>query len=82
MAGATVGALVGAMGGWGVHKDHAHKYHKYLEEGRSLVVVDGDPRVVAEAERLLHDTAATEMHLHARESDDSAEIDDRQKLRE
>jgi hypothetical protein len=75
--GAIVGAFLGGMEGWGIHKVHIHKYEKLVEEGKVLVVVNGDPKQLEEANRILRQTAAIEVELHAASSTDATEIDDR-----
>ena len=75
--GMVVGAFLGAMEGWGVHKSHIEKYEQLVHEGKVLVVVDGGPKELAEADRMLRQAESTEVHLHAKSSADAAEIDDR-----
>ena len=75
--GAIVGGLVGAMEGWGIHKLHIRKYENLVREGKVLLVVDGNPIEIAEADRMLRETEATEVHRYAQSSDDAPEIDDR-----
>ncbi len=75
--GAVVGAFLGTMEGWGVHHRHIHDYETLVREGKVLVVVDGQPKEVAEAERMLRQTDAARVHLHAQSGDDATEIDDR-----
>ena len=74
--GAVVGAFLGALGGWGVHKDHIAQYEEEVRSGKLLVIAHGDPAQVALAERVLTDTDYTKLHLHAADSSDSPEIDD------
>ncbi len=75
--GAMVGGFLGGMAGWGVHRDHVQEYEEKLQQGRVLVVVNGDPDEVARAHGILQATGAVETHLHARTSADSSEVDDR-----
>lgn len=75
--GAVVGAFLGAMEGWGVHKAHIRKYERLVHEGKVLVVVGGQPDELAQADRMLRQTDATEVHLYAESSGDAPEIDDR-----
>ncbi len=77
LTGAIVGAFLGAMRGWGVREQNLKQYEQQVEEGKTLVVVTGDPTEVARAEQLLRLTPASDVHLHARTGDDSREIDDR-----
>jgi outer membrane lipoprotein SlyB len=75
--GAIVGALLGAMEGWGVHRHRLQEYEDAIEQGKILVIVHGDPETVSQAERLLQETQSKEIHMHARTGDDSPEVDDR-----
>ncbi len=76
MTGSAVGALVGAMTGWGIPKDRVQRYEQIVREGKLLVVVHADPLTVAEAHRHLQATEPEELHLYAENSSDSPEIDD------
>jgi Protein of unknown function (DUF1269) len=77
LTGAIVGAFLGAMRGWGIHDTHIREYEKLVEEGKVLLAVAGDSTEVEKAERLLRETKAAHVKLHARSSTDSPEIDDR-----
>lgn len=77
LTGAIVGAFLGAMRGWGIHDTHIREYEKLVEEGKVLVVVAGNPTEVEKADRLLRESHAAHVKLHARSSTDSPEIDDR-----
>lgn len=79
LTGAIVGAFLGAMRGWGVHDSHIEQYQKLVAEGNALVVVAGEPLEVEKAERVLRSTHPAHLHLHAKSSTDSPEIDDRPK---
>jgi uncharacterized membrane protein len=79
LTGAIVGAFLGAMRGWGIHDTQIREYEKLVEDGKVLIVVAGDPTEVEKAERLLRETQAAHVRLHARSSTDSPEIDDRPK---
>lgn len=76
LTGAVVGALLGAMRGWGVHESHIRKYEELAKAGKVLVIVDGGVEQVSAAERLLQQTDNEQLHLHVR-SDDVGEVDDR-----
>lgn len=76
ITGAIVGGFLGSMSGWGVHPNHIREYQQLIREGAVLVVANGDPREVAEAKRILDETDATEVHLHAAASDETPEVDD------
>ncbi|REK08630.1 MAG: general stress protein [Planctomycetota bacterium] len=79
LTGAIVGAFLGAMRGWGIHEKQIEQYEKFVSEGKVLVVVAGEPLEVEKAERVLRGTKPEHLHLHARSSTDSKEIDDRPK---
>ena len=74
LAGAVFGGLLGAMRGWGIHESHIQRYEDLLHAGRVLVVVQGDPARMREAEVLLHETDASEVQLHAPTSEDAPEV--------
>ena len=73
-AGAIVGALFGGMEGWGVHTSHLRHYEKLVDQGHPLVVAHGTPVEVAEAHRLLKQTACEQLRVHAKTDDDAPEI--------
>jgi hypothetical protein len=77
MTGAIVGGFLGSMIGWGVHSDHIREYEDLVKQGALLVVVNGDPIQLAAASRILEATDATQVRVHAKESSDSPEVDDR-----
>jgi hypothetical protein len=81
LTGAIVGAFLGALSGWGVHETNIRRYESLVEAGKVLVVVAGQPTEVEKAEALLRDSQASHVHLHAKASDDSPEVDDRQTSR-
>lgn len=77
LTGVIVGAFLGAMRGWGLHDTHIKRYEDLVEQGHVLVAVCGDPDQVERADKLLHQTKASEVKLHAKTSAESPEIDDR-----
>ena len=81
MTGVVVGGLIGAISGWGVHKDHIAKYEQKIKSGKVLVLAHGsDPQKVAAAEKLLQTTKPDEIHLHAEVDDaDDGRVDDLKK---
>jgi hypothetical protein len=73
--GSIVGGLVGSMVGWGVRKDQLVHYEQLVRDGKILLVVNGgNPLDLAHAERILRETDATEVNLHARTSSDAPEV--------
>jgi hypothetical protein len=77
MTGAIVGGFLGSMSGWGVHSDRVEEYEELVRGGSVLVVAHGTPRQVAEAKRTFDHSDAKDVHLHARASDETPEVDDR-----
>lgn len=71
---AIVGALLGAMVGWGVHSNRLATYGQKLKAGKTLLVVHGDPLQVARASRALRETDPVALHLHAQTSADDQGI--------
>ncbi len=61
IAGTALGSLAGALVGWGVPKERAIKYETHVKSGKFLVVVRGNPEIIAQA-RTLIDPHASE-HL-------------------
>jgi hypothetical protein len=72
--GATVGAFLGSFAGWGVHKEGIRHYEECISNGKVLVIAHGNPLEMDNAERILRETNAAEVNLHARTSADSPEI--------
>lgn len=73
LTGAVVGGLVGAMKGWGIHSDHIKRYEERVAEGSVLVIANGDPEQVAEADKILGATEPDEIKLHAEDSGDNVD---------
>jgi outer membrane lipoprotein SlyB len=78
LTGLVVGGLIGAMSGWGVHKDQAAEYQKKVEAGKVLLIThSNDPTKIADAERVLRLTSPEEIHLHSKVDDaDDPRVDD------
>lgn len=74
MAGAVAGAFLGAMGGWGVHEERIRHYEALVKAGNLLVIAHGNPLEVIEAERMLKDTDPAEIHIYAKTSSESPEV--------
>jgi hypothetical protein len=76
LTGVVLGGLIGAIRGWSVHSDHIPKYEEKIKQGKVLVIAHGsDPRKIAAAEKTLHTTNPSEIHLYA-SSDDDPRVDD------
>jgi uncharacterized membrane protein len=58
LAGTALGSLGGALVGWGVPKEKALKYETHVKGGSFLVVVRGEPEVVARAQGLFDNHAS------------------------
>lgn len=69
-----VGAFLGGMTGWGVHQQHIRRYEQAVKEGKVLVAAGGNPLELRDAEKMLQETDALEVHLHARTSSESPEV--------
>ena len=74
LTGAVVGAFLGSLIGWGVHKSQVASYEKYLKSGKALLIAEGDPVEVARAERILHETDAIALDVHALDGSEAGEI--------
>ncbi len=53
VAGTALGSLTGALVGWGVPKEKALRYETHVKGGKFLVVVRGEPEVLARIQTLL-----------------------------
>jgi uncharacterized membrane protein len=73
-----VGAFLGGMAGWGVHEQHIRRYEQAIKEGKVLVMAGGSPLQLRDAEKILKETDALEVHLHVRTSSESPEVFRRQ----
>lgn len=76
MTGFVVGALIGAMVGWGIPEDQVAEYQQKVKQGKYLVIAHGDPQQVDTAATVLREGNCEEVHLHAKTSADSPEIND------
>ena len=74
ITGGLVGGIVGAMSGWGIKPDHIRHYEQEVRDGKTLIVVTGGARRLAEAQSLLQETPAQKVNLHA-ESADEGKVD-------
>lgn len=74
VVGSIVGAFLGGMLGWGVHAMHIQQYENEVAAGKVLVIATGSPQQLDDAQRILQETAATRVELHARSSEDSPGI--------
>jgi hypothetical protein len=56
IAGTALGGVAGALVGWGVPKEKALKYETHVKGGKFLVIIRGEPEVIARARTLIaHD---------------------------
>jgi hypothetical protein len=67
---AIVGAFLGAMEGWGIHRAQIRRYESLVQQGRALVIVDGNPDDIEKARRMLVESDALEVHHYATSSDE------------
>ncbi len=70
-AAVAAGALLGALNGWGVHRDHVAEIEKKIKQGNVLVVVHGDALLAARAHRILLATAPVKMSRFSQHDDAS-----------
>ena len=64
LAGTALGSLAGALVGWGVPREKALKYEKHVKGGKFLVIVRGEPEVVARAQTLLGEHTAEHVEIY------------------
>lgn len=62
--GAGAGGLLGALGGWGVKKQHILKYEDAVKADQYLVVAHGTSADVSHAQSILATTASTSLETH------------------
>ena len=73
--GATTGAFLAGLSGWGVHEEHIHHYQKLIREGKVLVIAHGNPLEVVNADRILKETDPEEIHIYAKTSSEAPELE-------
>jgi uncharacterized membrane protein len=73
ITGGVVGGIVGAMSGWGIREDHLRDYERDVREGKSVVMLTGAPRKLAEAKALLQDFRAEKVVIHAETADSTVD---------
>lgn len=71
---ATVGAYLGGLAGWGVHRRDIEHYEHCIKNGSVLVVANGSPLELVDAKRILQETDAAEVRMHARTSSEAPEV--------
>ncbi|QGJ72402.1 Hypothetical protein PBC10988_41230 [Planctomycetales bacterium 10988] len=74
VTGSIVGGLLGAMNGWGVPKDQTSYFESLIEQGKSLLIVHGEPQAVATAQEVMQEEEVEEVHLFEGTSSESQEI--------
>ena len=62
------------MGGWGVHENHVSRYQEMVNQGKILIVANGDPQQVALATETLQHTNTEQLHVHAQTSADAPDV--------
>ncbi len=80
LAGAVTGAFLGGLSGWGVHTERIAYYENLIQEGNTLVVADGNPLEVVEANRILEKTEPSEIHIGAITESESPEVNPHEEL--
>jgi hypothetical protein len=74
VVGSAVGAFLGGMGGWGVHEQQIRHYEACVKNGKVLVILNGNPLELDQADRILKETDVAEVHMHVRNSSDAPEV--------
>jgi len=80
LAGGLVGAFLGGMGGWGVHRERIAHYEALVEQGQTLVIAHGNPLQIIEADRILKETEPVEIHVHTKTESESAEVNPQENI--
>jgi hypothetical protein len=74
VVGSAVGAFLGGMGGWGVHEQQIRYYERCVKSGKVLVIMQGNPLELDQADRILKETDVAEVHMHVRDSSEAPEV--------
>ena len=72
--GVTLGAFLGSFAGWGVHEHQIQHYEQCVRNGKLLVIAHGNPLEVDSASRILKETDAENVQIHAKSDSESPEI--------
>jgi hypothetical protein len=75
MFSAATAAFLGSLAGWGVHHEHIRHYEQLIKDGNVLVIAHGNPLELSQADRILRETNAAEVHVHVKTSAESTEIE-------
>jgi hypothetical protein len=62
------------MAGSGIHKHQIRRYERMLKQGKTIVIINGNPIQLALAHRVLEDTQPIELHTYARAADEGVAI--------
>jgi hypothetical protein len=73
IVGGLTGGYIGAMAGWGVHEHQIARYQRLVEQGKVMVIANGNPLELAHAYRLLQEAEPSEIHTYARMGDEAPE---------
>jgi hypothetical protein len=74
IVGGLTGGFIGAMAGSGIHVHQVHRYEGLLKQGKTLVIVNGDPMQLTLAHRVLEETQPIELHTYARAADEEVAV--------
>jgi uncharacterized membrane protein len=74
LAGALLGAFLGSLVGWGVHQSQIAHYEEQLKSGHALLIAEGNPVEVTHADRILQETDAIALDIHAQDGSEAREI--------
>jgi uncharacterized membrane protein len=73
ITGGLVGGIVGAMSGWGIKEDHLKDYEQDVRDGKSVIIMTGSPRELADAKSLMQDFRAEKVTMHAETADSTVD---------
>jgi hypothetical protein len=74
IVGGLTGGFIGAMAGSGIHEHQVHRYEGLLKQGKTLVIVNGDPMQLTLAHRVLAETQPIELHTYAKAADEEVAV--------
>jgi hypothetical protein len=74
IVGGMTGGFIGAMAGSGIHEHQIHRYESLLKEGKTLVIVNGEPVQLTLAHHVLEETQPIELHTYAKAAADEVAV--------
>ncbi|WP_457608264.1 hypothetical protein [Nitratifractor sp.] len=64
MTGAGTLGLAAALIEWGIGEEQAHRYERYLREGKALLIIHGDRETTEKAMQILESLSPDRIELH------------------